>query len=317
MAISLEIHIPISPKQSFFTMIHYFAASLQLNGGPLADTHIVVSVGDDCEPYDIAPTLPHLSRYNISWRWTDREFFREHSYAATRFNRYAKPFESDYVLMADSDTLINADFSDLIPLVSDTNGIAGVIATWPPFLGRGEGNVDRERWAGLFAAAGLKMPPFSYHHPGYDVFYAPGEGIAQAPAYFNYGFVLATRPALETITKTFFDDFLIATDYMKTDLVEQAGLALSIERNGIKATELPVRYNFWNHGKYIAKYPDDVNDLRVLHYLHHGVFKKQEDIEDPQTVGRWLKQHRDDPDPVAQLMSRVLTPVHQVVLSDF
>jgi hypothetical protein len=316
-AASLEIHIPISPAPSFFTMIHYFAASLRLNGGILSEAPIIVSVGEDCEPYDIAGTLPHLDSYNISWRWTDRALFREHSYAATRFNRYAKPFKSDFVLMADSDMIINGDFSNLLQLVAATDGYAGVIATWPPFLARGEGNVDRERWAGLYRTAGLQVPPFSYRHPGYNVFYGPDEGIADTPIYYNYGFVLATRRAVEAVTRTFFEDFLIATEYMKTDLVEQAGLGLSIVRNGIHATALPVRYNFWNHEKYVSGYPEDLDDLRVLHYLHHGVFAKQHDIDNPQAIARWLEAHKSDPDPVARLMTGALQPVHERVMSDF
>jgi hypothetical protein len=315
-AASLEIHIPISPAPSFFTMIHYFAASLRLNGGTLADSRIIVSVGEDCEPYDIAVALPHLRDYDITWRWTDRAFFREHSYAATRFNRYAQPFESDYVLMADSDMIINGDFSDLIPVVSETDGYAGVIATWPPFLARGEGNVDRERWKGLYQAAGLPAPSFTYRHPGYDVLYGPNEGIPDTPIYYNYGFVLSTRRAVEAVTKTFFADFLTATNYMKTDLVEQAGLGLSLIRNGIHATALPVRYNFWNHAGYIAGFPEDVADLRVLHYLHYGVFKKQQDIENPQAISDWLDAHADDSDPVARLVSNVIAPVHERVLAD-
>ena len=317
MSASLEIHIPISPSPSFFTMIHYFAASLRLNGGVLSDAHIVVSVGEDCEPYDIRAQLPHLQEYNISWRWTDRAFFRKHSYAATRFNRYLRPFESDYVLMADSDIIINGDFSNLLPLVSETDGYAGVIATWPPFLGRGEGNVDRLRWRGLYDAAGLPAPDFAFHHPGYDVFYGPEEGIAETPIYYNYGFVLATRGAVEAVSKTFFDDFLIATEYMKTDLVEQAGLGMSIVRNGIHATALPVRYNFWNHERYIARYKEDLSDLRVLHYLNSRVFKKQSDIDSFQALSDWLDAHANDSDPVAHLMSRVLKPVHERVLQDF
>jgi hypothetical protein len=313
---SLEIHIPVSPTPSFFTMVHYFAASLRKNGGPLANSRIIVSVGDECEPYDIAKTLPQLDRYNISWRWTDRAQFREHSYAATRFTRWSEPFESDFVLMADSDIIINGDFSDLLQPLLETNGIAGVIATWPPFLARGEGNVDRARWAGLYHAAGLNEPEFNFRHPGYGALYTAEDGIPVTPVYFNYGFVLATRDAADKAKKTFFDDFLIATDYMKTDLVEQAGLGLSITRNKVTPTALPVRYNFWNHEAYISHYPADREDLRVLHYLHYGVFAKQRDIESPAHVGLWLEAHKNDDDPVARLMRDVLTPIHQVVLAD-
>jgi hypothetical protein len=50
-------------------MIHYFAASLRLAGGIFENAHIVVSVGDDIEPFDIAATVPEMRSYNITWCW--------------------------------------------------------------------------------------------------------------------------------------------------------------------------------------------------------------------------------------------------------
>ena len=82
--VSVEIHIPISPLPSFFTMIHFFAASLRRRGGAFRNAKIVVSVGEDCEPFDLHQHHPELSKYGV-WRWVNQ---LEHRYAATDHRRW-------------------------------------------------------------------------------------------------------------------------------------------------------------------------------------------------------------------------------------
>ena len=177
---SVEIHIPIAPRSSFFTMIHFFAASLRRRGGAFRDAKIVVSVGEDCEPFDLEQSHPELSRYDISWRWADRTAFREHGYLATGLRRWSD-FESDYVVMADADTLVLGDISESLRWLKGPRSICGVIGTYPPFMVRGGGKTDAESWPELFKRAGLPLPPFDSIHPGFGHFYDASQGIRDAP----------------------------------------------------------------------------------------------------------------------------------------
>jgi hypothetical protein len=312
---TLEIHIPISPTPSFFTMIHYLAASLRANGGAFAGAKLVVSVGEDSEPFDIDARHPELLRYGINWRWVDRQKFRERSYFANAFKRFETPFEADFVLMADADICFLRPFSDVIQRLSKPKSIAGVIATYPPFMARGAGNVDVERWRELFRLAGLGEPPWDCVHPGYGVGYRANEGIAEAPPYYNFGFVLGTREAMNAIRETYEADYLLAKDYMKTDLAAQVGLTLSIIRNDVSYVSLPVRYNFWSSDLYLSAFPDEAADIRVLHYLTPP-FRKHRDNSSHAEVGRWLAENRGSDLPTVRFLVGEFDRAHALVQAD-
>ena len=311
----LQIHIPISPTPSFFTMVQYLAASLRRYAGLFADARLIVSIGDDCEPFDIAAAYPQLAPYGITWRWVDREAFRRHSYFATGLDRWAEPFESDFVLMADADMLIMSDFSDVAARLSQPRGIAGVTATMPPWLGRNKGDVDGERWQEMFALAGLQPPVFDCPHPGNGLYYPVGGGMPCGPAYYNFGFVLGTRDAMNAIAKTFAQDYYLAADFMQTDLSAQAGLTLSIIRNAIDYQALPVRYNFWAEGGYHQAFPQEAADVRILHYLN-GPFQKDRDIESPAHVEAWLRAHKNDEGSHAKFIWQAVKKAHAAVAAE-
>jgi hypothetical protein len=299
---SVEIHIPISPRFSFFTMVHFFAASLRRRGGAFRDAKIVVSVGEDCEPFDLQESHPELSKYDVSWRWADRAAFREISYFATVLRRW-EGFESDYVIMADADTLVLGDVSEALKWLSGPRSICGVIATFPPFMARGDGNTDAERWPELFKRAGLTPPPFDSVHPGFGHFYDASQGIQAAPPYYNYGFVLGTREAMESIASTVEEDYRTALAYMNTDLAAQAGLALSIVRHRIDYASLPVRFNMWSWPAYQRAFPNEFSDVKLLHYLHHEVFSKSRDIENLAALKDWLAGNRESTEPMTRCIA--------------
>src|ERR1700751_4013181 len=93
----LEIHIPISPTDNFFTMVHYFAASLRQNGGRIANSQIVVTVGADQEAEDLSCKLPWSRHYPIRWHWVPRDVFQQHTYYATALERFRLPFGAQVV----------------------------------------------------------------------------------------------------------------------------------------------------------------------------------------------------------------------------
>jgi hypothetical protein len=291
-------------------MVHMLAESVRSFAGTFADARIVVSVGDEIEPFDIERARPELEPYGIEWRWTDREQFRRHSYFATGLDRWAEPFECDYVAMADADIVVIGPLDDARNFLPTPRSIAGVIATKPPFTARGAGD-DETRWPDLYRAAGLTPPPFEFPIPGHGTHY-PRSGIAKAPAYFNFGFVIGRNEAMNAIRETFHSDYLVAHDFMQSILAAQAGLGLSITRHRLDAAALPLRYNFWSQGKYLANFPQEAEDVRVLHYLN-GPFRKHGDTDSVAAVETWVAGRVDTTDPVERLLvdalGKVLTKI--------
>jgi hypothetical protein len=302
----LQFHVPISPTPSFFTMVHMLAESIRSFAGAFSDARIVVSVGEDVEPFDIERARPELAPYGIEWRWTDRDLFRRHSYFATGLDRWAIPFECDYVIMADADILILGPLDELTAFLPTSRSIAGVIATKPPFTARGAGD-DEARWPDLYRAAGLRPPPFDFPIPGHGTHY-PRSGISHAPAYYNFGFVAGTREAMNAVRGTFQDDYLVADDFMQSILAAQAGLGISIARHELDAAALPLRYNFWSQDKYLANFPEEARDIRVLHYLN-GPFRKHGDTDSVGDVEAWVAARSDTSDPVEHLLVTALKSV--------
>lgn len=304
----VQIHVPISPTPSFFTMVHMLAESVRSFAGSFSDARIIVSIGEDIEPFDIEQARPELLPYGIEWRWTERADFRRHSYFATGMDRWAKPFECDYVVMADADILIMSALDELSDFLPTPRSIAGVIATKPPFTARGNGD-DETRWPELYRAAGLTPPPFDFAIPGHGTHYSLS-GIAKGPAYYNFGFVVGRKEAMNAIRESFQSDYLISSEFMQSILAGQAALGLSIARQGLDAAALPMRFNFWTQGKYLTNFPSEADDVRVLHYLN-GPFAKHGDNDSIEDVTDWVTSHSNTSDPVERLLVNALDRVLQ------
>jgi lipopolysaccharide biosynthesis glycosyltransferase len=287
-------------------MVHMLAESIRSFAGSFADARIIVSVGEDIQPFDIDDARPELKPYQIEWRWTERDAFRRHSYFATGLDRWAEPFECDFVVMADADILVVGELDELADFLPTPRSIAGVIATKPPFTARGDGD-DEERWPELYRAAGLTPPPFQFPIPGHGTHYARS-GIAKAPAYYNFGFVIGRTDAMNAIRQTFDSDYLIAHEFMKSILAAQAALGLSIARHDLEAAALPLRFNFWSQAKYLSNFPAEAQDVRVLHYLN-GPFEKHGHTDSIADVAEWVASRTGSSDPVDRLLVNSLDKV--------
>ena len=96
---------------------------------------------------------------------------------------------------------------------------------------------------------------------------------------------------MNAIRETFHADYLAADSFMQNLLAGQAGLAISIARHRLDAAALPLRYNFWSQDKYLANFPEEAENVRVLHYLN-GPFSKQHDTQSLGDVANWVSARR-------------------------
>ena len=300
----LEVHLPISPTPVFFTRIHYLAASFQVYGGRLKDSPIVVTVGADQQPEDLYTKLPWSRSYPIEWRWMERELFLEYSYFATRLKRFTHDFKARNVLMLDADVLLVGAIDDLVEHITRTGAFGGSPAHLSPV--RGEFT-----WEKLFQAAGLGAVPYACEHTGFGLMYHdPAHRFC--PAYFNLGVLIAPQQQMRKIGTTIFAE--LDTVRQLEDLFRaQQSVTLALHRHRIPWEVIPLKYNFPNDQPFVARYPDDFADMRLLHFLRKGSIDKDVAFETPDAV-YWLFQKEGLDEVNIEFLNR-LRPVHDHVLA--
>ncbi len=308
----LEIHVPISPTPNFFTMVHYLAASLRLNGGPLAESPIVVTVGDDGEAIDLHRRLPWSRRYPIEWRWLDRALYRRHIYYATALERFRLPFRAPVVMLADADVFFTGSFADVVARAHVDDSFAGLIAHVTPFETHRE-HAPEEWWRQIFASAGLGAPALVCEHTGWPV--APTDlAKRHCPPYFNLGMLVAPAGVMHAIGAVIYDEMAAVDRVLTTPFRCQLALTLAILRLGVRWEPLAMRYNFPNDQPLASHYADDLADVRLFHYLRVAGIDKARDFASPASVEAMLA--RADLDPVNRAMAARLRPVHAAVRGD-
>jgi hypothetical protein len=256
----LEIRVPISPKPYFFRQVECLYRSAQACGGLTSDVRMVVSVGGDVEPYDIAATEP-WSVDHVVWRWVSREEFRKLSYHAAVLDRFKVQSDADVVLFADADTLFVNSVDDLLQSLETTPAIAGVMAHVPPFALRPE-----ETWETVFQKLGRSLPPDLHQHTGWGTMLRRPE-LRFSPIYYNFGAVFVSRNLCADLAAAYHSQLRIAEKADVGYFVGQLALTLAIYELDLPRIALPPRYNFPNDPLFEGSYPEDLADLRILHYL--------------------------------------------------
>lgn len=308
----LEIHLPISPTPTFFTMVHYFAASLRLNGGSLARSRIVVTVGDDSEPEDLHTRLPWSRLYPIEWIWVDRELYRRHSYYSAALERFRHSFRARVVMLADADTFFAGSFETIVAQCREGQALAGLIAHQSPFKDAVL-MPTRTTWARIFEAAGLGPPPFVCEHTGWEASRHDPED-RYCPPYFNLGMLIAPAEVMARIGSTIYEEMAHVDTVLDTHYRCQIAVALAVQRLELGHLPLDMRYNCVNDEAIVALHPADRADVRLFHYLRRAAVDKMRDFESPQHVGALLARH--DLTGLNGEMARHLARVHESVLSD-
>jgi hypothetical protein len=263
-----EVRVPISPTDYFFRRVEILYRSLRACGGTTGQADLVVSVGDDIEPFDIVQTQP-WSRDQVKWRWVDREAFRRNSFHATGLDRFKATTAADIVLFADADVLFVAGVDDLLEALSNTPAIAGVIAHAPP-------KEDLE-WDRLFEKAQIPLPRDAYQYSGWRFMcHSPAQRIV--PAYYNFGAVFVPGNWVTTLGYVYERSLEIAENAGLGYFKGQVALTLALYKLGRRRLALELRYNFPNDPLFDMAYPEDLHDVRILHYLRTEVVNRNDDF---------------------------------------
>jgi hypothetical protein len=259
-ALDCEIHVPISPTPQFFNQIRLLAASIRRFGGPLRNNRIIVTVGDEEPHADLASQLPWSRDYGVEWRWLEPGLFARYHYFATALERFRQPFESQYVLFLDADVLPVSPPELTTSPVTETGGIAGLIAFSPPFETPDQG------WAELTRAAGLGEPPLVARYSGWGVLDRDLEQ-QYAPPYFNLGVLFCSSDAARALGGRLYEEMEIVNGVRETEYRCQIALTLAILRLGIPWYEVPMRLNFPNYIGFWRAHRAEAARLQLMHCI--------------------------------------------------
>jgi hypothetical protein len=262
----LDIRIPISPEPYFYRQVEYLWRAFNAAGGVGARARFVVTVGEDCEPFDLVERNP-WSRDRVEWRWTDREKFRRLSYGATALDRWEHGTDADVVLLLDADTLLINPIDDIVQALAETPAIAGVMAHVPPFVGL----APQTGWDEVFAAVGRSVPPDRFQHSGWGGMLADHRHRF-GPAYYNFGAVFVPGSLLLKLGAEYERWMASAlTAPIHRWFYGQLALTFAIYELQLPRIALGLRYNFPNDVWADHKMSSELSDIRILHYLREDV----------------------------------------------
>ena len=312
---TLEIRIPISPNAHFLRMLRIFAESMHKFGGPIAQSaQIVASVGADEPPFDLTAENPWLLKYPISIRWVPRDEFRQHEYDATGYDRYRVESSADIVVFADADIFVAGNLDRLVLQTHQQQVLYGAVAHVSPFHTKQYQHRSNNRWwTSIFKSAGLPPPELTWRYSdwGYEVS-DPNQRFC--PPYFNFGFIISPRRHVEQIGTTFLSDLDNVEREIDSWFKSQIANTLSIVRNNIPASELPIKYNFPLNrpsGPFMAKNPDPegenhIDQIKIFHYLGDGEINKKDFIT-TEALSKLLR--REDLSPASQILQTKLKSI--------
>ena len=271
-----EVRIPIGPTEPFIRRIHLIAASLRHLGPTMANHEIVVSVGEDVEPYNLYERYPWSQIYPITWRWVNREAYRQRSYWETYLDVFRQHPRADYVVRLDADALVIRDFAALFQQLEQRPAVAGMISWLPPFSKHPES--PEEMWRKMFDGYGVPRAPLVHEHTAWELLtHDPKDRYG--PPYFNYGFLAAPYSLFDKLCVEVEPADRFTSANMRGNKRTQIAVALALQKHGLDSLILPVRYNFPNWDIFDAKYPEELENVHVIHYPRRDIVDRDRDFQ--------------------------------------
>jgi hypothetical protein len=281
----LEVRIPISPRDHYFNRVRLISNSIRSLGERYSDVTIRVTIGSEFVGEDLYARFPWSKPLGIVWHWVYGAEFNtwagtRHPYLATMMERFRPPFTTKYVLMLDADVIAIRPFDELFDLLSEGAGLAGVMAYVSPFAGRDGHNL---MWNKFFHIAGLGEPRYEHQLNGWGFVDAAAERRL-SPPYLNTGVLLASASALEALYQPYQEALQLVRTQLDTYFFEQVALTLALAKIGMRCGIASLRYNFPNDPRFDKAYPDELRDVRFLHFLQTATVRRDLDFQDEDAI---------------------------------
>jgi hypothetical protein len=277
--------IPASPTRAFLAQIAAFNFALRSLIWARWQPSLLVCMGGEPDSEALNEWQPYLRDVTMVFvprsHWESTALFYAQIDGLFRW----APHDADVLVRMDADTLPVGDFEDVLDHVVETASIAGLIAhitfpTWP-------GVSSRESWLAL--REGLINAPLDFKHAyslqGPEV---PDENRL-TPFYVNDGAVFIPK----AIFGAFADQYLSLRPRLMSRLADpyysgQIALALSVAEIGALTCALPMRYNFPNDEAAAKRFPEELENAKIFHYLRTHDFDRQRIFADEKSYASFL-----------------------------
>lgn len=264
-------HFPASPTDAFFSQIAMFKLSLDALGGVYKQADIIITFGDE-QIRPIPDRWKFLLEKKVIINWAAPTEYLLKKYHAQGDAQWIYDHGNyDYVCIVDADVLIVRPIDDLLTNMLQDPAITGTIAHYPFPTNTGEN--PQQVWQNLATHFIGKPIDFEYRYTLVE-----GEPLESTfcPFYINFGFILMSPEIIQTIRETYLDIRKNVAPLLKYPYFSaQVALALAVAANQIPTRAVGLKYNFPNDSNADHLHLNELNDVRLIHYLRTEKFDRQ------------------------------------------
>jgi hypothetical protein len=265
----LALLVAASPTPAFYSQLAATSRALRSLKWTAWEPELCVYFGREANLGELEAWMPHLEDVEMSFVSASR-YRREGEWAQSDDVFRLAPLDADVLLAIDADVLPVREFEDVVSTVAEAGAVAGCIAHCS-FPGS---ESPRGDWARV--TEGLTREPLTYDYE-YTLLEYPEPADNDVPFYLNFGAVFFARSAFERISS----DFLVVRPAIEERLVDpdfsaQIALTIAIANAGVPTIELPMRFNFPNDAAAEQRFPEELEDSRMIHYLRTDTFDRHE-----------------------------------------
>jgi hypothetical protein len=277
-----------------------FRLALDHLGGDYRNAHITAVFGHETVSALPAQWRRHFSRIEVAW--TDFDQYRDHKYFATGEARFrCMRSDADLVILCDADTMLLRTLSDDVLALRRGGCIGGVMAHYhfPWAHASGDSASDWNAISKVVLGREISTPyRYSLSHD---------KAKMVCPFYVNYGFVVGTPQTLSIVhqhSKTIAPKVRkVIPNFFQGQII----LSLSVAAAGLETVSLPMRSNFPNDPVADAKYPGELENIELLHYLRHTIFDRHKIFTDRENFENFLSLPLTGSNKIFQSYVRELT----------
>jgi hypothetical protein len=194
--------------------------------------------------------------------------------------------DADVIVAMDADTLPVRNFEDVLDRVADSRVVAGTIAHNPG--GIGSAASSRELWDQVSAGLVQKPLDLRYQYPLLDHDAPVDQRLA--PFYVNFGVVFIPQTIFGDLADRYLQLRPKVTDRLKNPFFSgQVALALAISEANVGVWDLPMRYNFPNDELAAQRYPDELANVAIFHYLRTEKISRDTIFASQEHYARFLR----------------------------